>query len=130
MWEPEESIDVHENGRLLSTHTKAYMKNYDQVWFHEHAIANILSLKGIQSMFFMTCESASGSKVFVQKPNGVSVQLTICTDSLHYYDTNHIQITLVQTVKQTSEGYIQKHICNAKIAPSSSPKLVIPAPMT
>ena len=37
------------------------------------------------------------------------------TYGMHYHDTNHRHMNLVHTVKQTSEGYSHKNICNAKI---------------
>ena len=77
MCEYEESMTVHENCNSLTTHNKAYIKKYDEVWFHKNAITNILSLKGLQSKFHVTYSSAYGSECVVHKPKSVNVQFTM-----------------------------------------------------
>jgi hypothetical protein len=40
-------MTVKGNGGTLSTTTKAFLKNYGEVWFDKHAITNILSLRNV-----------------------------------------------------------------------------------
>jgi len=38
-------MTVYGNGGALTTNKKGTLQNYGEVWFHEDAITNILSLK-------------------------------------------------------------------------------------
>ena len=40
-------------------HTKAFVKNYGEVWFDTRAITNILSLKNVKNKYRVTYDSES-----------------------------------------------------------------------
>ena len=75
-----------------------------EIFFLEHVITNIFSLKDVQSKLCVTYDSASGIKFSVHKPNGVDMHFTMFSDGLHYHETNQRPLALIQINKQTSEG--------------------------
>ena len=109
-------MTVHVNGGSLTTHTKFYIKNYVEVWFQEHSVPKILSLKGIQRKFCVFYGSASGRNIILHNLDGLNVYFAMRADGLHYHDTKHRHMNIIHTANQMSEGYIQRKICHAKIA--------------
>jgi len=83
----DEDVTVHGNGGALTTNKKGTLKNYGEVWYHEDAITNILSLKNVRSKFQITYVSHPESIFTVHKPDGYINELKMHSDGLHYYDT-------------------------------------------
>ena len=50
VWRSKSSITVQGNGGSITTNTKAFVKNYGEVWFDTRAITNILSLKNVKKI--------------------------------------------------------------------------------
>ena len=98
-------MTVHGNGGTLTTNQKAHVHNYGDVWFHEKAITNILSLKNVSRHFHVTYDSADSMTFSVEKPDGTILHFMMHDDGLHYHDTNNQQLTLVQTVSSNMEGF-------------------------
>ena len=59
MWKSKSSITVQGNGGSITTNTKAFVKNYGEVWFDTRAITNILSLKNVKNKYRVTYDSKS-----------------------------------------------------------------------
>jgi len=66
----DEYVTVHGNGGSLTTNKKGTLKNYGEVWYHEDAKTNILSLKNVRSKFQLTYVSHPKSIFTVHKPDG------------------------------------------------------------
>jgi len=66
----DQDVTVHGNGGALTTNKKGTLKNYGEVWYHEDAITNILSLKNVRSKFHLTYVSYPESVFTVHKPDG------------------------------------------------------------
>jgi hypothetical protein len=113
VWETDESVTVHGNGRTLSTKMKAHVTNYSDVWFDSKAITNILSLKNVREKFHVTYDEGSFQ---VHKPNGIDIHFRMHADGLHYHDTNNRELTMVSTVKSESEGFSKRQLEQAKTA--------------
>ena len=127
MWEYEDPMTVHGNGGYLTNHAKSYIKNYGEVWFQKRAITKIVFIKVIWRNLRIIYDSASGINFIVHNPNGVNVHFSMRKDGMHYHDTNHRQMNLLQTVNQTFEGFSQNQIHNAKIARSFQAKFGHPS---
>ena len=116
MWQDDHSMTVKGNGGTLSTNTKAYLKNYGNVWFDKRAITNILSLKNVREKFRVTYDSDGTNAFIVHKPSGDKLRFDMHEDGLYYHDPSNHQITLVNTVKETEEGFSKRQIEQAKAA--------------
>ena len=66
----DQDVTVHGNGEALTTNKMGTLKNYGEVWYHEDAITNILSLKNVRSKFHLTYVSYPESVFTVHKPDG------------------------------------------------------------
>jgi hypothetical protein len=68
-------MTVMGNGGKLTTHTKANLKGYGEVWFDKQAITNILSLKLVlEKEGFKVMHSSKGDHGFaVHKSNGTII---------------------------------------------------------
>jgi len=65
----DQEVTVHGNGGAFTTNKKGTLKNYGEVWYHEDAITNILSLKNVRSKFKLTYVSHPESIFTVHKPD-------------------------------------------------------------
>jgi len=83
----DEVVTVHGNGGALTTNKKGTLKNYGEVWYHEDAITNILSLKNVRTKFHLTYVSYPESVFTVHKPDGSVNEFRMHQDGLHYFDT-------------------------------------------
>ena len=92
------------------------VKNYREVWFHERAITNIISLKNVKDKFRVTYDSNRDGKFTVHKPNGVNMKFGMHRGGLHYHETVNRKFTMVQTVMENEKGYSQRQITDAKTA--------------
>jgi len=103
----DEAVTVHGNGGALTTNKRGTLKNHGEVWYHEDAITNILSLKNVRSKFLLTYVSHPQSIFTVHKPDGSINQFRMHQDGLHYFDT-----------KARSSVYLSP--VSAEVQPSSS----------
>jgi len=123
----DEDMTVHGNGGALTTNQKGTLKNYGEVWFHEDAITNILSLKNVRSKFQLTYVSHPESIFTVHKNNGQVNQFKMHSDGLHYYDTRSRSQAFVSTVSGEAEGYSKQQLSQAKQARELQAKLGHPS---
>ena len=98
-------MTIHGNGGTLTTNHKVHVHNYGDIWFHEKAITNILSLKNVSHHFCVTYDSADSTTFSVKKPDGTILHFMMHDNSLHYHDMNNQQFTLVQTISSNMEGF-------------------------
>ena len=111
------TMTVCGNGGTLTTNKKAYIHNYGDVWFHEHAITNILALKNVLKQYRVTYDSGLNGCFTIHKGcQGTDMEFKMHKDGLHYHDTGGHELSFIQTVKETSEGYSQRQIAQAKMA--------------
>ena len=118
LWTTTNSMTVHGNGGSLTTHTKAWLKNYGEVWFDERAITNILALKNVRGRGFPVSYNGEGDESLftVHKPDGTQVLFPMHKDGLHYHDTKAKDVVFINTVKENQAGYSQRQIAAAKAA--------------
>ena len=116
VWDAKDSMTVHGNGGSLTTTTKAYVRNYGEVWFHKDAITNILALINVRDKFRVTYDSEGPGVFIVHKPTGPNLLFEMHRDGLHYHDTNNRQLSLVSTVSKQAEGFSKLQVLQAKKA--------------
>jgi Reverse transcriptase (RNA-dependent DNA polymerase) len=117
VWNTKDSMTVQGNGGSLTTKSKAFLRGYGEVWFHADAITNILSLKNVREKNFRVTYDTDGPSCFlIHKPDGEQIRFEMHVDGLHYHDTLNRQLTLVNTVREQSEGYSAQQISKAKAA--------------
>ena len=69
----------------------------------------------MKQKYQVTYDSSADGVFTVHKP-GELLHFIMHKDGLHYHDTRNREITLVQTVQENEEGYIQRQIQDAKKA--------------
>ena len=69
----------------------------------------------MKQKYRVTYDSSTDGVFTVHKP-GQLLHFVMHKDGLHYHDTRNHEITLVQTVQENEEGYIQRQIQDAKKA--------------
>jgi len=120
-------MTVYGNGGALTTNKKGTLQRYGEVWFHEDAITNILSLKNVRSKFQLTYESHPESIFTVHKHDGSTNQFKMHSDGLHYFDTKHKSQAFVSTVSGEAEGFSKQQLSQAKQARELQAKLGHPS---
>ena len=100
-------------GGSIITNTKAFVKNYGEVWFDTRAITNILSLKNVKNKYRVTYDSESEDVFTVHMNKGRLMQFKMHRDGLHYHDNSDRQVTLIQTVQQNEADYSQQQLATA-----------------
>ena len=106
IWDVDQTMTMSGNGGSLTTNSKAYIKNYGEVWFDKWAITNMLSLKLVHNKFKVTYDGDSKNSIFtIHKPNGKQVHFWMHPDSLHYHDPKKQEMALIDTIKDNEEGF-------------------------
>ena len=121
IWNTDESMTVRGNGGELTTNRKCRITNYGEVWFDHRAITNILCLKNVKKIYRVTYDSADNGHFVVHRPGNTDLHFVMHDDGLHYHNPcdpsqQQKQLTLVNTVKNQSEGYSQLQLDKAKAA--------------
>ena len=62
---------ISTNGGIVTTNKMATLKGYGDVWFHEKAITNLLSLSNIKERFRFTYDSINGDSFDVFTMDGI-----------------------------------------------------------
>ena len=83
VWKSKSSITVQGNGGSITTNTKAFAKNYGEVWFGTRAITNILSLKNVKNKYRVTYDSETEDVFTVHMNKGRVMQFKMHKDGLH-----------------------------------------------
>jgi len=97
---------------------KAPARNYGDVWFSYDAITNILCLKNVVKKGCRVTHDSSRDGAFIaHKPNGETMRFERHPNGLHFYNAKKKKhLSMVTTVKDTSEGYSQQQLHKAKLA--------------
>ena len=129
IWDVNEEMRIHGNGGSLLTKKKALLCNYGVVWFNEKALMKILCLKNVLAKgYHVTYDSAAGGEFIIHQPNSFDMCFVMHPNRLHYYDPNQKhELTMVQTVKDMSEGYSDIQIMKAKGAHKFQAKVSHPS---
>ena len=70
IWDVDQTMTMSGNSGTLTTNSKAYIKNYGEVWFDKWAITNVLSLKSVCDKFKVTYDGDSKNSIFtIHKPD-------------------------------------------------------------
>jgi hypothetical protein len=111
-------MTVMSNGGKLTVKTKADLKGYGEVWFDEHAITNILSLKRVSEKpgYKILYDSAGDLGFAVHKPNGKVIHFRMHPDGLHYHDFTNREVSFIQTVHENKQGYSLRQLESARLA--------------
>lgn len=109
-------MTVKGNGRNLKTNRRAHVRNYGDVWFHEKAITNVMSLENVKAKFRVTYDSNGDGNFIVHRPNQQNILFEMHADGLHYHDTGNRQLVMVQTVHENESGFSECQVSKAKIA--------------
>ena len=122
IWDVNEEMKIHGNGGSLLTKKKALLCNYGVVWFNEKALMNILCLKNVLAKgYHVTYDLAAGGDFIIHWPNSFDMHFVMHPNGLHYFDPSQkCELTMVQTVKDMSEGFSEIQIRKAKEAWISS----------
>ena len=108
-------MTIEINGGILKTNQKGYLKNYSDVWYHENAIANILSLSNVKRKYRVTYDSAKENVFIVHKPK----ELIIFQESpngLYYHNTIDRNVVLLNTVEENMTKYSKRQVQRATVA--------------
>jgi hypothetical protein len=85
------------------------------VWFSGNAIANILSLAKVKEKYQVRYDSDDGNQCVVIQPKKQVVFKQVAS-SLYYHNTTNRAVVMVNTVKDTREGYTNRAYTAAKQA--------------
>ena len=91
---------------------------YGKVWYHPDAIANILSLNNVQSMFRVTYDSHTGNQFVVHRNDG-SQRIFRPTEKGLYASVvvgARREVALINTVKENMMSYTKCEIKRAEAA--------------
>jgi hypothetical protein len=104
-------MTIHCNAGVTTTNLIADLPGFGEVWFSEHAIANILSLSKVKEKYRVTFDSNNGNLFVVHKPSGQDRKFKESRTGLYYWDTkenkNDGQV-LVSTVEQRKDKYTNR----------------------
>lgn len=112
------SMTLASNGGKLQAKQKATLNGFGEVWFDRRAIMNILSFKSLLWKGFNITYVAHPISTFtVTRHDGTTRNFPMYNDRLHYCDlSKELHHTLVQTVKEHTEGFTEKQVKAAKAA--------------
>jgi len=123
----DQSVTVHGNGGALTTNKKGNLQNYGEVWYHEDAKTNILSLKTVRSKFQLTYVSHPESIFTVHKNDGSTNQFKMHSNGLHYFDTKSRSSAPVSTVSGEAKVISNQQLPQSKQARELQVKLSQPS---
>jgi hypothetical protein len=83
------------------------LKNYGEVWFSSNAIANILSLAKVKEKYQVRYDSDDINQFVVIQPKK-KVVFKQSASGIYYHDTTNQAVVMVNTVKDTREGYTNR----------------------
>ena len=90
------------------------LENYGDVWYHEEALTNILSLQNLHQKGYGIQYNNEDKDVFlVTKPNGKKVQFNPSNDGLYFYDTRSHGVNLLNSVEDNKSKYSARQIKRA-----------------
>ena len=87
------------NGGTLVTNKKGYLPGYGEVWYHERAVTNILSLNNVKKTHKITYYSASQDKFVDTKPC-TRLEFNPSEESQYYCKLQEWSTNLLSTVQE------------------------------
>jgi hypothetical protein len=100
-------INIHYNAGSTRVSEIGTIRNYGDVWFSKSAIANILSLSQLKERYPVKYDSSAWTKNVIFKES---------LAGLYYHDTKDRAVGMVNTVKESHEGYMNQEFERAKVA--------------
>lgn len=99
---------------MKTINKKGLYKGYEDVWYHEFGIANILTLARLQQKYRVEYDSNKGPGFIVHSETNKMV-FKQSEGGLFYIDANEKHgVLLVETVRENSKGYLFRQIAAAK----------------
>jgi hypothetical protein len=80
-------LRVHTNGGTQLSNLMGHVKNFGDVWFNQHSLANILSMAEVRKKCRITMDSAIEAAITVHRTDGSLMKFTEFSSGLYYYDT-------------------------------------------
>ena len=77
-------MKLHTNGGVLVSNMKGDLPGYGEVWYHEGAITNILSLSNIKKRRKIEYDSSGGDTFIVTGKNGSRLEFKASDFGLYY----------------------------------------------
>ena len=66
------TMEIHCNAGVTSSNLIGDLTGYGQVWYHQHGIANSLSLDRVKEKYRVTFDSGDKNKFIVHKGDGTT----------------------------------------------------------
>jgi hypothetical protein len=80
-------LRVHTNGGTQLSNLMGHVKNFGDVWFNPHSLANILSMAEVRRVCRITMDSAIEPAMTVHRADGSLMKFQEYKTGLYYYDT-------------------------------------------
>jgi hypothetical protein len=80
-------LRVHTNGGTQLSNLMGHVKNFGDVWFNPHSLANIPSMAEVRHVCRITMDSAIEPAMTVHRADGSLMKFQEYTTGLYYYDT-------------------------------------------
>ena len=111
------SMTIMCNAGSVVVNMMGTLKGYGNVWYHLHAIENILSLSNVQKNFKVTYDSRQGNYFTIHKSDGTS-RIFRPTDKGLYASKKDrdIGVSLISTVEGNKQNYTRREIKRAQDA--------------
>ena len=103
------------NGGTLVTNKKGHLPGYGEVWYHQKAITNILSLNNVKKTHKITYNSANQDKFVVTKP-GTKLEFKPSKEGLYYCKLQEWSTEKLNTVQELKGHFPEKKYERAKVA--------------
>lgn len=106
------------NAGAVTVNQMGMFRGYGRVWYHPGAIANILSLSNVQSLFRVTYDNRDGDYFLVHRTDGTARIFEPTSKGLYVSEIigTRREAALVNTVKQNRESYTKREYNRAKEA--------------
>ena len=105
-------MNIETNGGVLQTRMMGFLRNYGNVWYHEDAITNILSLSKVKQQYRVSFDSGTDDIFYVHKPKE-KVLFECSVNGLYYHDTLNRNMTFVTTVDENMSRFSDRQVQRA-----------------
>lgn len=101
-------------GSLIVTQIGTF-SGYGDVWYHSHAIANILSLRNVQERYHVSFDSCNGNQFLVHRGDGTARVFRPTRKGLYASQVlgSRNEVMMVSTVKDNLGAYTRREIKRA-----------------
>lgn len=124
-------MTIMTNSGSNTTHWIGDLPGYNKpIWFDPNGIANILSLSNVKKVYRVSFDSCKGNIFTIHKESG-NIIFKQCKNGLYYHDlSEYTSITMVVTVKDKQELYINRQYHQEKLARKTQNTIELPSTRT